>query len=176
MDLKKCPDMTFFVDCDVIQADGGTRTTAITGSWVALKLAIDKMLRSGKLRQQPLLSRVAGLSIGLTGEDMLVDLNYEEDSNIDLDMNIVMAEGGVLAQGSADAVKAMKPGSVLIDLAAENGRQPLDTLEVSVLDRHDAVVGEELLGLALLLHGEDRVLPMIARVADIVELERTGPL
>jgi ribonuclease PH len=90
LDLKRCPDLTFVVDCDVIQADGGTRTAAITGSCVALKLAIDKLLRQGRLKQNPMIESVAAISIGFKNDEMLVDIDYEEDFDADLDMNIVL--------------------------------------------------------------------------------------
>ena len=90
MDLNRCPDLTFVVDCDVLQADGGTRTTAITGACVALKLAIDKLLRQGRLKQNPMIESVSAVSIGFKNDEMLVDLNYEEDFEADLDLNLVL--------------------------------------------------------------------------------------
>lgn len=104
IDLGKCPDLTMTVDCDVLQADGGTRTAAITGSYVALRQAIDRQLDDGRLTQDPISSNVAAISIGIKDEQLLADLNYHEDSNIDLDMNVVMIpDGGILeVQGTAE--------------------------------------------------------------------------
>lgn len=92
MDLKRCPDLTFIVDCDVLQADGGTRTAAITGSYVALKMAVDRLLRKGRLKSNPLTNSVAAVSVGIKDGNILVDLDYEEDSTADLDMNVVMTQ------------------------------------------------------------------------------------
>jgi ribonuclease PH len=104
MDFTKCPDVTFMVDCDVLQADGGTRTAAITGSYVALKLAIKRMLISGRLQQDPLKDGVAAISVGIKDGQVLLDLDYEEDSSCDIDMNVVMTHSGRLLelQGTAE--------------------------------------------------------------------------
>ena len=104
IDLSKCPDLTFMIDCDVLQADGGTRTAAITGAYVALKIAIDKMLRSGKLKQNPLIDGVAAISVGILKNNILVDLDYSEDSKADIDMNIVVTHSGKFleVQGTAE--------------------------------------------------------------------------
>jgi ribonuclease PH len=104
MDFSKCPDYTFVVDCDVIQADGGTRTASITGAYVALKIAVKRMLRSGKLQQDPLKEGIAAISVGIKNDRVLLDLDYEEDSSCDIDMNVVMTHGGRLLelQGTAE--------------------------------------------------------------------------
>ncbi len=94
IDLEKVGQRTLWIDCDVLQADGGTRTAAITGSYVALGLAIQKLLASGKILANPLLSPVAAVSVGLVKGHPCLDLNYVEDSTADVDMNLVMnAEG-----------------------------------------------------------------------------------
>jgi ribonuclease PH len=98
MDLSKCPDMTFIVDCDVLQADGGTRTAAISASSLALRLAVNSLLRSGKLKQNPLLGNVAAVSVGIKNKDILVDLDYSEDYQADLDMNIVITDSGKIQE------------------------------------------------------------------------------
>ena len=104
VDLSKLPDKTMIVDCDVIQADGGTRTAAITGAYVAMKLAVHKQLVKGRITQDPISSNVAAISIGIKDDRLLADLNYQEDSDIDLDMNVVMIpDGGILeVQGTAE--------------------------------------------------------------------------
>lgn len=106
LDLSKCPDITFVLDCEVLQADGGTRTAAITGGWVALKLAIDKGLREGKISESPITDTVAAVSVGLKNNELFVDLDYVEDSTADLDMNIVMTQSGKLqeVQGTAEGL------------------------------------------------------------------------
>lgn len=92
------------VDCDVLQADGGTRTAAITGSYVALALALDKLVRKARLKAFPLGAPVAAISVGRRGSDTLLDLDYLEDSSADVDMNVVAIEGGKLieVQGTAE--------------------------------------------------------------------------
>ena len=104
IDLNLCPDLTFTVDCDVIQADGGTRTAAITGSFVALKLAVDKMMAAKKIKTNPLKDAVAAVSVGLKDHELLTDLNYIEDSSADLDMNVVLTQSGKILeiQGTAE--------------------------------------------------------------------------
>ncbi len=104
MDFSKCPDYTFVVDCDVLQADGGTRTASLTGSYVALAIAIKRMLRSGRLQQNPLKEGLAAISVGIKNERLLLDIDYEEDSSCDIDMNVVMTHSGRLLelQGTAE--------------------------------------------------------------------------
>lgn len=103
-DLTKCPDLTITVDCDVLLADGGTRTASITGAYVALQVAIKKLLRNGRLKQDPLCDAVAAVSVGLQGERLLCDLDYREDSHIDTDVNVVMTPAGSIVeiQGTAE--------------------------------------------------------------------------
>lgn len=88
--LKAMGECSITVDCDVIQADGGTRTAAITGGYVALYDAFQSSINRGFLKSIPLLSPCAAISVGLRGDEALLDLNYEEDSTADVDMNIVM--------------------------------------------------------------------------------------
>ncbi len=104
IDLEKVGQRTLCIDCDVLQADGGTRTAAITGSYVALSLAVQKLLGSGKIPTSPLLSPVAAVSVGLVNGHPCLDLNYVEDSTADVDMNLVMnAQGGwVEIQGTGE--------------------------------------------------------------------------
>jgi len=103
-DLDALGERTLLVDCDVLQADGGTRTAAITGAWVALADAIDGLIKSGKLSASPLKGSVAAISVGIVGERALLDLNYEEDSRAAVDMNFVMTGDGrfVEVQGTAE--------------------------------------------------------------------------
>ena len=107
IDLNRCPNLTFNIDCDVIQADGGTRTAAITGAYVAMRLAVAKLLRAGRLRQSPLHDAVAAVSVGMKQGQLLVDLNYIEDSSADLDMNVVLTQGGKILeiQGTAERAR-----------------------------------------------------------------------
>jgi ribonuclease PH len=102
-DLKALGERTVFLDCDVIQADGGTRTASITGAFVALALAFQRMVRAGMLRTAPLVDSVAATSVGIVDEELLLDLNYEEDSRAQVDMNVVMTGGGQFVELQASA-------------------------------------------------------------------------
>jgi len=90
VDLKKLSGFSITLDCDVIQADGGTRTAAITGGFIALSLAIKKLLDSGEIKENPIISNIAAISLGYINKELYVDLEYSEDSSADVDMNIVM--------------------------------------------------------------------------------------
>ena len=104
INLEKVGPRTIWVDCDVLQADGGTRTAAITGSYVALALAIRRLTQEGKLTENPLLSAVAAVSVGLIGGEALLDLCYVEDVAASVDMNIVMnaADEFIEVQGTGE--------------------------------------------------------------------------
>lgn len=126
VDLKKLGERTIHLDCDVIQADGGTRTAAITGAFVALADAIAWLLRHGKIAQSPLLGHVAAVSVGLSGGAALLDLDYNEDSSCDTDMNVVMTEQGhfVEVQGTAEgAAFTRQQMDVLLGLAEAGVRE-----------------------------------------------------
>jgi ribonuclease PH len=102
-DLKLLGERQITLDCDVIQADGGTRTAAISGAWVALRLAIDGLLRDGKLTADPLTQKVAAVSCGIYKGTPVLDLDYDEDSNADADANFVLLENGNIAEAQATA-------------------------------------------------------------------------
>lgn len=104
VDLKALGERQILIDCDVIQADGGTRTASITGAYVALRDAIDSLIVSGKLTESPLIDAVAAISVGVYQGSALLDLDYLEDSNCDTDMNVVMTASGKLIeiQGTAE--------------------------------------------------------------------------
>ncbi len=103
-DLKTLGERTISLDCDVLQADGGTRTASITGAFVAAQDAVSLLLRQGKLQQSPILDQVAAVSVGLSNGVALLDLDYVEDSACDTDMNVVMTGAGhyVEVQGTAE--------------------------------------------------------------------------
>ena len=94
IDLSKLGERTIIIDCDVIQADGGTRTASITGAYLAMELAIEKLIDDGKLNEIPIISKVAAISVGKIKNDILLDLEYEEDSKADVDMHIIMNDKG----------------------------------------------------------------------------------
>jgi ribonuclease PH len=104
IDLSALGERTIHIDCDVLQADGGTRCASITGAWVALADAIDGLLAKGAIQSSPLLDSVAAVSVGLVNGQPLLDLDYEEDSGCDADVNVVMTGAGrfVEIQGTAE--------------------------------------------------------------------------
>ncbi|CAH0541809.1 ribonuclease PH [Vibrio marisflavi] len=104
VDLPAMGEIMITVDCDVIQADGGTRTASISGASVAMADAFDSLVESGKLKSNPMKGHVAAVSVGILGEDILCDLEYVEDSAADTDMNVVMTEDGnmIEVQGTAE--------------------------------------------------------------------------
>lgn len=105
VDLSKLGERTIMIDCDVIVADGGTRTTSISGAYIALEMAVKKLMKDGLLKQNPIKEQLAAISIGINkNNEVIADLNYEEDSNCSTDMNIVMTGSGkfVEVQGTAE--------------------------------------------------------------------------
>lgn len=104
IDLEKLGEISIIVDCDVIQADGGTRTASITGGYLAMELAIQSLLKKGLIVSNPIKSKVAAISVGKVNGEVLLDLNYEEDSHADVDLNIVMNSKGefVELQGTGE--------------------------------------------------------------------------
>ncbi len=108
VDLQKLGERTIAVDCDVLCADGGTRVASITGAWVALALAMNKMVASGKLADTSALEPpIAAVSVGIVGGEVVLDLPYEEDSKADVDMNVVGSEDGKLIEVQGTAEHAM---------------------------------------------------------------------
>ena len=105
IDFKKLGERQIVLDCDVLVADGGTRTTSISGAFVALEIAVNKLMAEGKLKESPIKERLGALSVGLDKDGLAIaDLNYEEDSTCEADVNIVMTENGkfVEVQGTAE--------------------------------------------------------------------------
>ena len=104
IDMDRIGERTIWIDCDVIEADGGTRTGSITGSFIALRQAVDSLVRAGKLSQSPMRGFVAAVSVGIVSGVPMLDLNYAEDSTADVDFNIVMTDKGefVEIQGTAE--------------------------------------------------------------------------
>jgi ribonuclease PH len=103
VDMKALGERTIILDCDVLQADGGTRTTAITGACVAIALALGKLVAAGTLKTSPLKQRIAATSVGIVDGNVLLDLCYEEDSRASVDMNVVMLADGGLVETQATA-------------------------------------------------------------------------
>ena len=126
VDRAALGERTITVDCDVLQADGGTRTASITGGYMALALAIEKLMHEGELKRNPIHGQVAGISVGIYKGQPILDLDYDEDSEAETDMNVVMNEAGgfVEIQGTAEG-HAFQRGELenLLDLAEEGIRQ-----------------------------------------------------
>ena len=102
-DLRKLGERQITLDCDVIQADGGTRTAAISGAWVALRLAVQTLMDAGAIKDDPLTRKVAAVSCGIHNGGAVLDLDYIEDSGADADANFVLIEGGQIAEVQATA-------------------------------------------------------------------------
>ncbi|WGE82719.1 ribonuclease PH [Actinobacillus equuli] len=129
VDLKALGERTITIDCDVIQADGGTRTAAITGACVALHDAMSKLVSDGVLKENPMKGLVAAISVGIVDGNALCDLEYVEDSNAETDMNVVMVEDGRLVevQGTAEGEPFSHMELLqLLDLAHQGINQLLD--------------------------------------------------
>ena len=122
LDLQKLGERTLWIDCDVLQADGGTRTASITGGYVACKLAIAKLLEKGDLEEDPFKDSIAAVSVGIYNEIEILDLNYPEDRDASVDFNVVMTGRGnfVEVQGTGEeAVFSEKQLQNLLSLAKE---------------------------------------------------------
>jgi len=136
IDLKALGERTIWLDCDVIQADGGTRTASITGAFVALKDALQYALENKKIDKQPIKEYVAAVSVGIVDGQPLLDLSYAEDSIAEVDMNVVMTDSGefIEIQGTAETTPFDKNQlQVLLDLAG-SGIREIIAVQKSVLD------------------------------------------
>ncbi len=122
VDLRKLYGFTITVDCDVIQADGGTRTASITGAWVAMAAACDGLLKAGMIAALPHLDSVAAVSVGIVGQELLLDLDYGEDHDAEVDMNVVMTGSGKLVEVQATAEGQPFTTAQLMDLLSLAGR------------------------------------------------------
>lgn len=118
VDMEALGERTIVVDCDVLQADGGTRTAAITGGYVALALAVKKMLEFGALKRNPLRDLVAATSVGVVQGTALLDLAYDEDSQAEVDMNVVMTGAGAFVELQATAEKSAFADDRLAEMIA----------------------------------------------------------
>lgn len=136
VDLEKLGERTIWIDCDVIQADGGTRTASITGAFLAMAIAIGKLVKTGVVKTSPVTDYLAAISVGIDKEQgLLLDLNYEEDSSAEVDMNIIMTGSGrfVELQGTGEeATFSREDLNGLLSLA-EEGIQTLIQKQKEVL-------------------------------------------
>ncbi|HVR09165.1 MAG TPA: ribonuclease PH [Thermoanaerobaculia bacterium] len=136
VDLTAMPDRTLTLDCDVLQADGGTRTAAITGAYVAMALALARLLLSNDIKAWPLGESLAAVSVGIVGGVPLLDLEYEEDRNAEVDMNVVATASGSLVelQGTGERRSFRRDEmDALIDLALQGSAQ-LAAVQAGVLE------------------------------------------
>jgi ribonuclease PH len=138
VDRKKLGEIQIKLDCDVLQADGGTRTAAITGSYVALALACKFLMKSGRLTENPLIDSVAAISCGLSGADAVLDLDYAEDSKAIADANFVMTgSGGIVEiQGTAEQAPFSEARFTELLRLAQKGIAELTVLQKQALGDH----------------------------------------
>jgi ribonuclease PH len=116
VDFKKLGERQITIDCDVIQADGGTRTASISGAWVALRLAVNGLMAKGLIKEDPIMGKVAAVSCGICEGTPVLDLDYIEDSSADADANFVLIEGGKIAEVQATAEGATYDEEALLRL------------------------------------------------------------
>ena len=131
-------ERTITLDCDVLQADGGTRTAAITGAYVAMSIALKKLLKAGVLKKSPLRDSVAATSVGIVKGIPVLDLCYEEDAAAQVDMNLVMTGEGkfIEVQATAEQIPFDDPQLAELILLARNGIRELITLQNEALSSH----------------------------------------
>ncbi|CAN2249709.1 ribonuclease PH [Bacillus vallismortis] len=140
VDLEKLGERTIWIDCDVIQADGGTRTASITGAFLAMAIAIGKLLKAGTIKANPITDFLAAISVGIDKEQgILLDLNYEEDSSAEVDMNVIMTGSGrfVELQGTGEEATFSRDDLNGLLGLAEKGIQEL-------IDKQKEVLGDSL--------------------------------
>jgi len=135
VDLEKIGPRTIWIDCDVLQADGGTRTAAITGAFVALSLAVKKLRAENRLAADPLLNQVAAVSVGIVGGQVLLDLCFTEDAAAEVDMNIVMTRTGqfVELQGSGEEATFTEQQLTSLLASGKHGLNALFELQEAAL-------------------------------------------
>lgn len=137
VDLPAMGELMVRVDCDVLQADGGTRTAAITGAWVALHQALADSIEQGRLVRNPIIDQVAAISVGLVDGELLLDLEYEDDARAEVDFNVVMSGLGLLVevQGSAEGAPFSRDDlDRMLDLAKAGIDELLDAQKQAVAD------------------------------------------
>lgn len=142
IDLNKLGERTVWIDCDVISADGGTRTASINGAYIALSIAIKKLMDKKVLTENPLISKVAAISVGKVKEEYLLDLQYSEDSVADVDMNIVMDDkfNIIEIQGTAEgSTFSRNELNIFLDLAEKGIKEIFDT-EKDILNRSTTII------------------------------------
>jgi len=150
VDLKKVGSRTIWVDCDVLQADGGTRTAAITGGCVAVAIALNRLFAQGKLRDFPLKKLVAAVSAGIFENEAVLDLNYPEDRDAEVDFNVVMTEAGEFVELQGSGEEAVFTGDQMNDMLglARKGITELVALQKAAILDADRASQADLAALA----------------------------
>lgn len=135
VDFQALGERTIWLDCDVLQADGGTRTASITGSYIALSLAVEKLIANGTLTQTPIIDYLAATSVGIVNGELLLDLEYVEDSAAEVDMNVVMTGRGefVEIQGTAEGKPFSRAEMDQLLQLAEKGIRELISMQKNIL-------------------------------------------
>ncbi len=139
IDLKRLGERSITLDCDVIQADGGTRTASITGAWVAMALAVRRLQKQGIIGRDVITRQVAAVSLGVLDGEVWLDLDYAEDQKADTDLNLVMVDGGgiVEIQGTAEGVPFTRPElTEILDIGAEG-------IQTLMQHQRDALAGSD---------------------------------
>ncbi len=139
LDLEKLTGWTLKIDCDVLQADGGTRTASVNGAYIASVTALQKALADGRLAEQPLVEAIGAISVGIVGDELLLDLDYCEDSKANVDFNVVQTEGGrfLEVQGTAEGEPFSRQQlDGMLDLAA-TGIQEIISRQKELIARLD---------------------------------------
>lgn len=138
LDLQKLGEHTLWIDCDVLQADGGTRTASITGAYLAARLAIQKLLTAKRITENPLVDSVAAVSVGLFNGDALLDLNYVEDKDAEVDANVVMTGRGqfVEVQSSGEESTFSHEQLQTLIALAKDGLLELAMIQEDFLEKH----------------------------------------
>lgn len=146
INLEKLGEKSIIIDCDVIQADGGTRTASITGGYIALSIAVKRMLKYGFLKEDPIEGNVAAISVGIVKGATILDLKYTEDSEAEVDMNVVMHKNGefVEVQGTGEnATFSRKELNNMLDIA-EKGIKELFEIQNQAIEDTEVLVLKEL--------------------------------
>ncbi|MFA6815675.1 MAG: ribonuclease PH [Lentisphaeria bacterium] len=136
VDLQKIPGMTFHIDCDVIDADGGTRCASITGASLALQIAAKRLIANGKLAENPIKNRVAAVSVGIIDQTPVLDMCYTEDSAAEVDMNVIMTDEGRFVELQGTGEEATFNNEELVQLLdyAKKGLTEIFTCQANVLE------------------------------------------
>ena len=135
VDLEKIPEKQIVIDCDVIEADGGTRTASITGAWLALKFCVERMMKQGLINKSPIKSQIAAISCGILNGQVLIDLDYEEDSAAEVDANFVFTSDFELIEvQSTGEEKTFKVDdlSKMLNLVKENSHKVFEAQKKAI--------------------------------------------